>query len=123
MIRDLVAVTMICMHQVSDIFMGVAMFFDLGLMLRDDLCQFCEVMGSRARVRGRSTPTANAMIRSPLRYPMIAGVILPALVGLAHLFELSLVYAKNHVPTIKQLCLKQTLRGKRRTAVLSGDLN
>ena len=44
MIRDLMAVAMICMHQINDVFMGVAMLFDLGVMLGDDLCQFVEVM-------------------------------------------------------------------------------
>ena len=51
MIRDLMAVTMVGMHQINDVFMGVAMLFDLGMMLNDDLCQFSEVMGDRAGVR------------------------------------------------------------------------
>ena len=45
MIRDLMDVVMIGMHQVNDVFMGVAMFFDLGVMLSNDLRQFGEVMG------------------------------------------------------------------------------
>jgi hypothetical protein len=51
MIRDLMAVAMVGMHQINDVFMGVAMLFDLGMMLGDDLCQFSEVMGDRAGVR------------------------------------------------------------------------
>lgn len=53
MIRNLMAVAMIGMHQVNDVFMCVAVFFDLGMMFRDDLCQFGEVMGDRTRVRGQ----------------------------------------------------------------------
>ena len=53
MICDLMAVTMIGMHQVNDVFVGVAMFFDLGMMFRDDLCQFGEIMSDRTRVRGQ----------------------------------------------------------------------
>jgi len=53
MIRDLMAVAVIGMHQINDVFMGMAMFFNLGMMLGDDLCQFSEVMGHRAGVRGQ----------------------------------------------------------------------
>lgn len=51
MICDLMAVAMVGMHQINDVFMGVAMLFDLGMMLGDDLCQFSEVMSDRAGVR------------------------------------------------------------------------
>jgi hypothetical protein len=53
MVRDLMAVAMMSMHQINDVFMGVAMLFDLGMMLGDDLCQFGEVMGDRAGVCGQ----------------------------------------------------------------------
>jgi hypothetical protein len=53
MVRDLVAVVMIGMHQVNDVFMCMSMCFDLGMMFRDDLCQFGEVMGDRTGVRGQ----------------------------------------------------------------------
>jgi len=51
MIRDLMDVVMIGMHQVNDVFMGVAMFCNLGVMFRDDLCEFREIMGDRTGVR------------------------------------------------------------------------
>ena len=53
MVRDLMAVAMIGMHQVNDVLMGVAMFFNLGMMFGDNLCQFVEVMGDRAGVCGQ----------------------------------------------------------------------
>jgi hypothetical protein len=53
MIRDLMAVAMIGMHQVNDVFVGMAMFFDLDMMFRDDLCQFGEVMGDGTGVCGQ----------------------------------------------------------------------
>jgi len=51
MIRDFMAVAVIGMHQINDVFMGVAVLVDLGMMLGDDLCQFSEVMSDRAGVR------------------------------------------------------------------------
>ena len=51
MIRNLMAVAMIGMHHINDVFMGVAVFFNLGVMFRDDLCQFGEIMGDRTGVR------------------------------------------------------------------------
>lgn len=51
MIRDLMAVSMIGMYQINDVFMGVAMLFDLGMMFSDDLCQFGEIMSDRTGVR------------------------------------------------------------------------
>ena len=44
MIRDLMAMTMIGMHHINDVLVGMAMFFDLGMVLSDDLRQFSEVM-------------------------------------------------------------------------------
>lgn len=80
-IGDLVAMAVIGVHDIDDVLMGVAMFFDLGMMFGDDLCQFCEVMGNRTRVRRRSMQTAKAMVSILLRYPVIRPVIPPALVG------------------------------------------
>ncbi|MEP2530789.1 hypothetical protein [Shimia sp.] len=51
MVRDLMAVAMVGMHQINDVFMGVDMLLDLGVMFRDNLRQFGEVMGDRAGVR------------------------------------------------------------------------
>jgi hypothetical protein len=44
MVRYLMAVAMKGMHQIKDVFMGVTMLFDLGVMLSNDLRQFGEVM-------------------------------------------------------------------------------
>lgn len=51
MIRDLMAVAIVGVHQINDVLMGVAVLFDLRVVFRNDLCQFRKIMGDRARVR------------------------------------------------------------------------
>jgi len=53
-VRDFMAVVVIDMHQVNHVFMGVAMFFDLGMMFRDNLCQLGDIMGDRTGVCGQN---------------------------------------------------------------------
>lgn len=50
-ISNLMAMAMIGVHHINDVFMGVAVFFNLGVMFRDDLCEFREIMGDRTGVR------------------------------------------------------------------------
>jgi hypothetical protein len=45
MIRDLVAMAMIGVHHINDVLVGMAAFFDLGMVLSDDFCQSREVVG------------------------------------------------------------------------------
>jgi hypothetical protein len=49
-VRNLMAMTVIGVHQVHDVFMGVTMFLDLSLMVRHDLGEGCEVVGHGARI-------------------------------------------------------------------------
>jgi wobble nucleotide-excising tRNase len=51
MIRDLMAVAIVGVHQINDVLMGVTMFFDLCVVFRDDLRKFCKIMGDRTGVR------------------------------------------------------------------------
>lgn len=45
MIRDLVAMSTIGVHHINDVLVGMAVFFDLGMALSDEFCQFHGVVG------------------------------------------------------------------------------
>ena len=49
-VRNLMAMTVIGVHQVHDVFMGMTMFLNLGLMVRHDLGEGCQVVGHGAGI-------------------------------------------------------------------------
>lgn len=53
MVGDLMAVLMIGVHQINDVVMRVAMFFNLGMMRGDDLCDLRDVMRHGAGIAGQ----------------------------------------------------------------------